>query len=331
MTGEAQAPRESTLPLRTAALRFALIDAPSNLGLRPSGVELLPAALRRAGLASRIGARDAGRVAPSAAYDPVRAADTGLLNGPALRETAVRLGETVSAVVRTGEVPLVLGGDCSVVLGALLGLRRARRAQERSDRVGLLFVDGHVDFYQPAASPTGEVADMDLALATGRGPRLLARLDGPQPLVHDDDVVAIGARDAAERDRAGARDIGETGIHRFEIDAIRNRGMPVVAAEAAAILGSAQLSGFWMHLDADVLDDDVMPAVDYRQPGGLAPAELIMLIRRATQTGRLAGVSIAIYNPTLDPDGSAGRTLVDCIATGLTATGATRRDADDAR
>jgi arginase len=294
--------------------RFATIDMPSNLGLRPSGVERLPDALRGAGLHTRIGARDAGRVEPSAAYNAVRASDTGLLNGPALRDTAALLAARVATVVSSGETPVVLAGDCSVVLGGVLGLRLARR---QSDRVGLLFVDGHVDFYQPGASPTGEVADMDLALVTGRGPRLLTQLYGPGPLVRDEDVVAVGARDASERDQAGSQDIRATSIHLFELDDIRARGMDVVAGEALGPAASAELSGFWLHLDADVLDDTVMPAVDYRQPGGVTPEELTILLRAAAVSGRLAGVSVAIYNPAFDPDGSAAKTLVDCIAVGL--------------
>jgi arginase len=301
--------------------RFAIIDLPSNLGLRPSGVERLPEALRRAGLPARLGARDAGRVAPAAAYDPARAPDTRLVNGPGLRDTADALADAVAGVVGRGEVAVVLAGDCSVVLGGLLGLRRAARAAGREGRVGLLFADGHADFYQPEASPTGEVADMDLALATGRGPALLARLDaqgdGPGGLVRDEDVAAVGARDAAERDRAGSQDVRLTAIRLFELDAVRARGMEAVAAEAVAVVARPELAGFWLHLDADVLDDAVMPAVDYRQPGGLAPEELVTLLRAAARSGRLAGVSVAIYNPALDPDGRAARTLVECLGAGL--------------
>ncbi|MGH7459716.1 MAG: arginase family protein [Pseudomonas sp.] len=142
---------------------------------------------------------------------------------------------------------------------------------------------------------------MDLALVTGRGPPLLTHIDGPPPLVRDQDVIAVGARDATERDRAGAQDIRATSIALFELDVIRRRGIEAVAAEAVAILTSSELAGFWLHLDADVLDDDVMPAVDYRQPGGMSPWELTTLLRRAGETGSLAGCSVAIYNPSLDP------------------------------
>jgi arginase len=300
---------------------FTIIDVPSNLGLRPSGVEHLPGALRHAGLSDRLRAGSATPVEPAAPYDPVRAVDTGLLNGPALRETSLRITRSVSTTVTSGAVPVVLAGDCSVVLGGVAGLRRARRDSGRLERVGLLFLDGHVDFYQPEASPTGEVADMDLALATGRGPRLLTELDGLGPLLRDEDVVAVGARDGVERDEAGAQDIAATSIRLLELDAVRSRGIDTVAAEAVRLVSRSELSGFWLHLDADVLDDGVMPAVDYRQPGGLTPSELITLLRAASASPALAGVSVAIYNPSLDPHGLAGRLLVDCIAEGLGASG----------
>jgi arginase len=78
------------------------------------------------------------------------------------------------------------------------------------------------------------------------------------------------------------------------------------------------IAGCWVHLDADVLDDAAMPAVDYRQPGGLAPAELTAVLRRAMASGLPIGVSVAIYNPTLDPGGAAGRVLAETVAAGLT-------------
>ena len=92
----------------------------------------------------------------------------------------------------TAGFPLVLGGDCSILIGCTLALRR-------QDRFGLFFIDGHADFYQPETSPTSEVADMDLAIVTGRGPEALTDIEGLRPLVRDEDVVAFGHRDAEER------------------------------------------------------------------------------------------------------------------------------------
>ena len=276
---------------------YAVIDWPSNLGLRPSGVEKLPAALRWAGLLEALDARDAGSVPPAAKYDSKRDEATGLLNGPGLRDAIRALARSVAAVIERGEVPIVLAGDCSVVLAGLLGSRGA-----------LLFVDGHADFDLPAASPTGEVADMDLALATGRGPAILTSFDDDAPLVRDEDVVAVGARDGDEA-------IRDTRITRLELSDIRTRGIDAVADDAMRVLASR----FWCHVDADVLDDAVMPAVDYRQPDGLTPDELTELLRRASESGRMAGLSVAIYNPSLDPDGNGARLLVRILERGLAA------------
>ena len=91
-----------------------------------------------------------------------------------------------------------------------------------------------------------------------------------------------------------------------------------MARDAVAIVARPELGdGFWLHLDADVLDDDIMPAVDYRQPGGLAPAELVTLLKLARRSGRLSGMSVAIYNPALDSGAEAARTLVDALLSGL--------------
>ncbi len=297
---------------------FAIIDVPSSLGLAASGAEGLPTALRRAGLDTRLGARNAGSVPAPAPQQRSRDPLTGILNAAELRQTARETADAVALVAERGEIPLVLAGDCSVVLGCLLGLREAVRRGGDEARPGLLFVDGHVDFYQPDASQTGEAADMDLALATGRGPPILARLDPAGPLVRDEHVVAVGARDAAERDAAKSQDVAATGIHLFELDMVRRRGMEDVARHAVAHLARADLTpGFWLHLDADVLDDTVMPAVDYRQPGGLSLLELGILLRIAHLSGRLAGMSIAIYNPALDPTGNGARALVEVVAAGL--------------
>jgi arginase len=79
----------------------------------------------------------------------------------------------------------------------------------------------------------------------------------------------------------------------------------------------ATAEGFFIHLDADCLDDAVMPAVDYRLPGGLAPSELLTILQAAICTGRAVGIEITIYNPHLDTDGSAGKVLADVISQGL--------------
>jgi arginase len=282
--------------------RYAVIEAPSVLGLFPRGVERLPDALLEAGLADALDARRAGCVEPLP-YDPRRDPVTGLLNSAGLRDYAHRLADTTGEVLDGGEVPIVLGGDCSILLGNMLALNRR-------GRFGLLFLDGHADFYQPEAEPNGEAASMDLALATGRGPSVVADLDGRGALVRDEDVVLLGRRDAGEAEAAGSRRIEDTAIAVLDLASVRERGAARAASDAVEHLGRPDLDGFWIHVDCDVLDDAVMPAVDYRLPGGLSWDEFETVLAAAIATGRAVGLELTIFNPALDTDGVIIRTLV---------------------
>jgi arginase len=287
--------------------RFAIVEAPSVLGLKPTGVDGLPRALLAHGLADRLGARLAGRV-PAPAYDPRRDAETLTLNAAAIADWSPRLADAVSGVLDAGECPLVLGGDCSILLGSLLAFRRR-------GRFGLLFADGHADFYQPDANPNGEAASMDLAFATGRGPRALTDFEGRSPLVRDEDVVVFGVRDQDEQCRYGSQPLPRA-VHALDLATIRRVGVEAAVADALRHLTRPDLAGLFVHVDADVLDDAIMPAVDYRLPDGLKAGELSHLLRALVDSGRLAG-EVTIYNPALDQDGEAGRRLVDAIVDGL--------------
>jgi arginase len=288
---------------------FVVLEAPSVLGLFPGGVERLPAALLDAGLAEELDARHAGVVAPPP-YEHRRDPETGVRNARGVRDYSRSLADATGAILAGGDFPIVLGGDCSILLGNLLAL-------SRRGRYGLLFIDGHADFYQPAAEPNGEAASMDLALATGRGPSILTDLDGRTSLIRDQDVVHVGRRDAEEAEQAGSQRIEDTAITVFDLATIRQRGAGRVALDALDKLVRPDLDGMWIHLDCDVLDDALMPAVDYRLPDGLRWDELTAVLEAAMASGIAVGIEITIFNPTLDPDGSLTQALTECLAAAL--------------
>jgi arginase len=234
------------------------------------------------------------------------------LNADGIASYSRALADAVGVVLDRGEFPVVLGGDCSIVLGDLLTLKRR-------GRYGLLFIDGHADFYNPEANPNGEAASMDLAFATGRGPDVVTNIEGQRPLVRDDDVVAFGFRDAEEQAAYGSQPLPPT-ILAIDLPHVRSRGIEAAAREAVAHLtrDDGPERGFWIHVDADVLDDEIMPAVDYRLAGGLSWDELTMVIRTAVASGRAVGLEVTIYNPSLDRDGSAARGLARVIGDALT-------------
>lgn len=288
---------------------IVVVEAPSTLGLTSEGVDRLPDALLSHGLAERLGARRGPRIDPPP-YDARRDPGTGVLNPHAIAGYAVALADHVGTLLDRGDFPLVLGGDCSILLGNLLALRRRGRH-------GLLFLDGHADFYQPSAEPNGEAASMELAFATGRGPAVVADIEHRRPLIRDDDVVVFGRRDAADAEQHGSQRIEETPIQVIDLDRIRTNGLSTCARQALEPLVRPELNGFWLHLDADVLDDAIMPAVDYRLPGGLGWAELQAVIRQALETGKVRGMNVTIFNPSLDESGDIARSFTDMLVGAL--------------
>jgi arginase len=283
---------------------YAILEAPSSLGLVSDGVEALPDRLLELGLADRIDARRAGRldVPPK---NPKPDPETLTLNAQAIAAWSPRLADAVEAVLDRGEFPVVLGGDCTILLGSMLALKRRG--------YGLLFIDGHADFFQPEAEPNSEGASMDLAFVTGYGPALLTDIEGRRPLVRAEDAVAFGFRDHEDQTKFGSQPLPKK-LPAYDLHAVRRLGVEAAAQTAVGHLTRAGLEGFFIHLDADCLDDSLMPAVDFRVSGGLSRQELETVLRIAFASGRAVGLEVTIYNPRLDQDGSAGRTLVEVLA-----------------
>ncbi|HYE54171.1 MAG TPA: arginase family protein [Chitinophagaceae bacterium] len=285
-----------------------LVVAPSILGLRPSGVEYLADALLAAGLRLCLNTDLAVVRVPDLndRYSAERDAVTLCLNAGAIREFSEVLGPVVAMSIADGHFPLVLGGDCSILIGIMAALRR------RSG-YGLVFMDAHADFYAPHQSTTGEVADMDLAIVTGRGPDLLTDIDGGKPYVPDEKVLHIGQRDQEETRRYGSQEIRDTAIRCLDLDFIEANGTAAVISETLKFLEDAPVYGCWLHFDTDVLADDVNPAVDYRLPGGLSLGAAREILSALLATGRIAGMSVTIFNPTKDEGGVIAGRLVEML------------------
>jgi arginase len=274
-------------------------------------VQDLPAALHRLGLTTRLGAIDHHHVEPPpSAVAPDRV--SGLNNSAALVAYGEQLSDVVGQVLDRGSFPLVLGGDCSITFGPLLAL--ARRGAS-----GYLFLDGHADFAHPSTEPSGEAASMDLALATGRGPSSFGPIGGYRRLVADTDIAVLGYRAEHDgTDRCLDEHINDTAITAINLEHSRRRGWNHAVAVALGVVDRPTLDGFWIHIDADVLDDAVMPAVDYRTPGGLTWDELTGVVRTAIATGRVRGLDFTIFNPRLDHDGIITARVVDFLVDCLT-------------
>lgn len=276
-----------------------IISAPSILGLRPNGVEELGKSLLNNGLAALLQSASPVMYLPTfnQLYNEKRDAETNCLNPVSIRDFSLILGKSIAGVVERKHFALVLGGDCSIILGIMPALK------ERG-RYGLVFADAHADFYEPERSVTGEVADMGLAIVTGHGPEILANINNLRPYVQQEHVIHIAQRDWEETKKFKSRDIRETSIKCFDLARIEEAGMAVITAEVLAYMDRLSLDGFWIHYDTDVLSDDINPAVDYRLPGGLLFEQVEYLIRKLLSTGKIVGMTVTIFNPKLDKDGS---------------------------
>jgi arginase len=100
----------------------------------------------------------------------------------------------------------------------------------------------------------------------------------------------------------------------MDLNEVRKAGAKAAADEAVARLAAGNGEGFWIHLDVDVLDDAIMPAVDYRMTDGLDFDELVAVLHVAIGSGRAVGLNITIFNPNLDPNRTLARNLVGALA-----------------
>lgn len=292
---------------------LTVIGAPSSIGIRPYDdgrarrLDLAPAALRDEGLLARLRARDLGDVVPPPYHDFVRRPGA-VRNEEGVAAYSQALADRVAAAAARGGFVLVLGGDCSIVLGCLLGLRRPGEAPP-----GLAYVDAHADFATPDVSRSGSAASMCLALAVGRGASPLARLQPGGSLVRERDVVVIGRRDDGEKRWYGEDELRASEILDLPLASVRERGPADTARAALDRLTGAAPRGYWIHVDADVFDPAVMPAVDSPEPDGFTLDELADCLGPLVQHPRALGLQLTIYDPALDPDRSCARLIVSLL------------------
>ena len=283
---------------------IGLLGVPTNSAGTTDGVARGPLALREEGLVAVLGrhaeVHDHGDVTlpePS----PVRDPRSHVIDPNGLGALVVRVRDAVARILDGGQFPLIVGGDCPLLLGCLA-------AASGPDRLGLLFVDGHEDAYLPERSSTGEAADMELAFALGMAdaswsPELASIL----PLVAPSEVQLLGARDAEQLSAEGVASLRDR-VALVEGDRLAADPAGVAAAACASLPDP-----WWFHLDLDVLSTEALPAIDYPQPGGLGWDELLAVAAAAMRAGP-RGWDITIYNPDLDPERVHARRIVRFIA-----------------
>ena len=181
-------------------------------------------------------------------------------------ETSGLVEQAVDAALRAGKIPVVLGGDHSVSIGAV-------RAAARLGRLNLLHLDAHADLrdsYQ--GSRYSHACVMRRLWDVGR-------------------PVQVGLRSLSEEEfeflKAEGREPVWSRDFKEDPEGARKRALSLLDPKLPT----------WITLDLDVLDPSVMPSVGTPEPGGLGWYELLSLLRGVVERTRIVGFDVVELCP----------------------------------
>jgi arginase len=293
--------------------KIALLGAPTSAAAMAPGHERAPEALRAAGLIESL--RAAGYDVSDHGDDPVQLSQPDdesprARNLPRIVKSLEALRPRVEAAVKSGALPIVLSGDCSIALATVAGVRRYFHS------VSMIYLDRDADLNIPATTPSGCVDGMVVAHLTGRGAAELVRFWGEPPLVRDPDMALFGVErlDPPEEEL-----LQRAPIRSFPASEVKRRG-PAATAKLALERIHASRNEFILHFDVDVIEN--FPATNYPGTGGLTLEQLREALEVFVADKHLAAIDISAYNPEKDPDGSGAKQIVELLSSVL----ATRRE-----
>lgn len=278
---------------------ISVVEFPSNLGLKEPfpghepGVKQLPEWLRKHDFHQHINPSQVLKL-EAPAYTMDLDDESGVRNADLLVEYAKKQDSLIQQVLKEKLFPLVLGGDCSILLGPLLSLRQM-------GEYALFYLDGHTDFIWPTLSQTGGAGGMAAAFAAGRGPKKLTNILNLEPYIKEEYVWCVGNREYEEWYEQAIIESKATyvSLARLRTDSIKH-----IVSSFLKTVYSQNLDGFWIHFDVDVLNDMVMPAVDSRTPDGLHYSELREVLIPLLSDPKVVGLTLTILDPELDPTGA---------------------------
>ena len=282
---------------------WALVGVPLYTLASYRGMGEAPTSLRKAGLGRVLdGATDLGNIElPPLKEDATEGKVKNLSN---FKEATSRIYNATKSV--QAEQVFVLGGECSVAVGALAGL-----SEVFSGKPGMLWMDAHGDFNTPETSPSGYVGGMCLAMACGRSPGLGLAMGGSGYSLGEERLVLVGSR-ALDPPEVAA--LSESPAKLYTSRQVKKAGVADVAEEAARHLDNRS---DWIvcHLDVDVTDPELIPSVNYPTPGGLTLEEATLIVRTLLKTEKMKVLELAAYNAAKDRRGTSARKIVDLIKT----------------
>ena len=290
---------------------MTIVGAPLDLGQGRRGVDMGPSAIRYAGLEERLASFgcavvDRGNLATTEPEALVVGDERARFLAEIL-EACARLAALVAEVVGDGALPLVLGGDHSIALGTLAGLRRAA-----GEPGGVIWIDAHGDLNTPGTSPTGNVHGMPLAAALGLAGEGFLHPALELPAVDPGRVVLLGVRSLDPAERVLIRETGIRAITMTEIDRIGIERAVLEAIDRASGPGFVHVS-----LDLDAIDPEVAPGVGTPVQGGLTYREAHLACEDLAESGLVGSLELVEVNPILDRENGSAAIAVELAASAL--------------
>lgn len=297
-----------------AGSRLTVVGAPSSAGAYAPGQERAPGALRDAGLVAALegagwAVADRGDV-PAHRWAPDRG-DPHAANLAAVARVAADVAAEVGAALDDGaHRVLLLGGDCTVGLGAVSGL--AARG-----RVGLIYMDLHADLNVPDATADGALDWMGVAHALALdGTRPELRDVGPHtPLLDGADVVLVGF----DADYATASELAAIAEHGLTVVTLADLAGDPAGAARRALASLAACDAIAVHLDIDLVDFLELPlSENVERDGGVTLDVALRALAVAAAHPRCQTVTLTEINPDHGaPDGATLRELIAGLAGAL--------------
>lgn len=287
----------------------SLIGAPTDIGAGDRGARLGPDALRIAGLGEALTARgvdvlDRGNLIGPA--NPWQGPVDGYRHLAEVTEWNRLVMDAMSAELRGGRMPILLGGDHCLGLGSITGV--ARHCRETGKQLRVLWLDAHADFNTSGVTPSGNIHGMPVACLCGLGPGELTHLSGDSPAMDSRDIRQIGIRSV---DQGEKRLVKEYGIDIFDMRYIDEVGMKRVMEQA--LEGMDDNTHLHVSFDVDFLDPSIAPGVGTTIPGGPNYREAQLVMEMIADSGRIASLDIMELNPVIDTRNVTAELVVDLV------------------
>ncbi|MFN8531368.1 MAG: arginase family protein [Anaerolineae bacterium] len=271
------------------AQQFGFIGVPSSAGAKTPGIEKAPEAIRAAGLINQL----QGCVVDYGDLSRERyASDPGhprALNLPRVITVARRVAKQVEEVLQSDQIPLVIGGDCSITVGVV-----AACTQNQPD-LRLIYIDGGLDLYTPETNLEGNLDSMGVAhmLAEPGTDTTLSHLGARFPLLTPQQVIYFGY-EALPPDDPEQIALVKYGMRHFPASVVRGRAQ----AAAQELLAEMGPYPFLVHFDVDVIDFNDFAIADVPLFGqGLKFTEAMSGLAVFASNPHFAGLVITEINP----------------------------------